>query len=71
MIFNSIYRFEFDDGQGEEERQSGSGSGRDKNIAGDGDDDGGQTEDINVLHLMIASVANDSVGLSFLVSTYF
>ena len=71
MIFNLTYRFEFNDGQGEEERQSGSGSGRDRNTAADGDDDGGQTEDINVLHLMIASVTNDSVGLSFLVSTYF
>ena len=33
------------------------------------DNDEGQTEDINVLHLMISSVTNDSVGLSFLVST--
>ena len=35
----------------------------------EGEEAGGQIEDIKILHLMIASVSDDSVGLSFLVST--
>ena len=36
----------------------------------EGEEAGGQIEDIKILHLMIASVSDDSVGLSFLVSTH-